>query len=98
MRRLARAPLPACGCVLATEPLRDPDCRQLSRSDLLPSRNAPQPIERLRIERDCERLWWRPPQTHVNGFPSVEKPRPLLITEPVPLPGLFTKGPTLSCC
>ena len=95
---LARAALPACGRLLASEPFRDPDCRQLSRADLLPSRNASQAIERLRIERHGESLGRWPPQTHVNVLPLVEEPYPLLITELVPLTGLFTKGSSLPCC
>lgn len=94
-RWLARAP-PASGCLLAPEPFRNPDCRQLSRCDLLPSRNAPQSIERLRIEGNRESLRWRPAQADVNGFSRIEEPGPLLITELVPHSGLFAEGPSLS--
>ena len=96
-RWLARAPLLARGSLLTSEALRDPDCRQLPWPDLLPSRNAPEPIQCLRIERNRDGLGWRPPQTDVNGFPCVENPCPLRITELVPLSGLCAKGPSLSC-
>ena len=95
-RWLARAP-PASGSLLAPEALCDPDGRQLSRSNLLPSRNAAQPVERLRIERDRKGLGWGPPQTNVDPCSRVEQPCPLFITEVVPLTGLFAKGPSLRC-
>jgi hypothetical protein len=97
-RVLARAPLPACGSLLTPEPLRDPDCRQLSRADLLPSCNTPQPIQRLCVECDRESLGGRTWQTDLNGLPFVKEPREILVGEFVPFLGFLSKSPPLCCC
>jgi hypothetical protein len=97
-RLLARALLLVCHRLLAPESLRDPDCRQLSRSNLLPSRNTPEPVERLCVEGDRQSLGGRTSQTDLNGLPFVKEPRELFVGEFVPFLGFLSKSPPLCCC
>ena len=97
-RLLARAPLLAGRSLLAPESLRDPECCQVSRSNLLPPRNTPEPVERLRVERDRERLGGRTSQTDLNGFPFFKEPRELFVGAFVPFLGFLSKSPPPCRC
>jgi hypothetical protein len=88
-------PLSGCGSLLLSESFRDPNRCQLAWADLFPSRDTPEPVQSLRIERDRERLRRWPSQPDVNRFAFIEKPREILVAETIPFFGLFAKSAPL---